>query len=124
MPSNKVLKVITVTFLAVFLLLSLSCSKDPATHVTKGKEYMGQGKYAEAIIEFKNALKKDPQTAEAHYQLGLAYLNQSADLREPYGEFERTITLDKSNLEAQIRFGNLLLLRNNFAEYNQCSFPN
>src|SRR5437763_15947546 len=40
--------------------------------MTAGKKFMDQQKYAEAKIEYMNAVKVDPKSAEAQYQLGLA----------------------------------------------------
>jgi hypothetical protein len=56
---------------AGFLLLSLTflpavgCSRNPQKSIADGKEYLAKGKISEAIIEFRNAVKADPNSAEA-----------------------------------------------------------
>jgi Tfp pilus assembly protein PilF len=58
----------------LFLLLLLcSCARDPNVRKEKyfqsGQRYFEQGKYREAVIEFGNAIKIDPNFAQAHHQL-------------------------------------------------------
>src|SRR5947207_8419327 len=85
------------------------CSRDPNELVESAKQYISAGKYNEAVIELRNAIKLNPQLAEAHYQLGLAYLRGGAatDARQ---EFNRTVLIQTGNAEAQILYANLLML--------------
>src|SRR5262249_50230351 len=57
--------------------LTGACSSDPETtkqrHLTRGREYFAQEKYAEAIIELRNAVQIDARFGEARYQLAEAY---------------------------------------------------
>jgi len=41
-----------------------------------GKGYYEAKKYPEAIIQFENAVRKDPRDREARYLLALCYVNQ------------------------------------------------
>src|SRR5437764_13531061 len=45
--------------------------------VKSGKEYYEANKYSEAIIQFANALRKDPRDREARYLLALSYADQN-----------------------------------------------
>ena len=45
-------------------------------HYKNGIELLKGGKFEEAVIEFKNAIKQDPNFANAYYQLGLVQLEQ------------------------------------------------
>ena len=61
----------TVVFIA-------GCSRNPeiakASFVSSGRRYMDTGKYPEAAIQFRNALKIDSRNPEAYYQLAEASL--------------------------------------------------
>src|SRR5215471_14580857 len=62
-----------------WLLVGPAYSADPqakkAAYIEKAEAYAKDGKYAEAVIELKNAIQIDPNDAVTHYKLGLAYLN-------------------------------------------------
>lgn len=64
---------------AITLALSLSaCSeqKTPEQLIASGNEYSQQGKVANAIIDYKNAVRLVPKNASARLGLGEAYLKQ------------------------------------------------
>ena len=69
----------------------------------------GQGKFREAALEFRNAVQKDPQFADAHYRLALTYL-KLGDLGQAYRMLFNVVTLDPDNLDAQVRLGQIALL--------------
>ena len=54
------------------------CAKDPAKLKTealaRAERLVERGEYDGAILEYKNALKADPNAANVYYQLGQAYL--------------------------------------------------
>ena len=60
------------------MLVGPAYSADPqakkAAYIEKAEAYSKEGKYAEAVIELKNAVQIDPNDAVAQYKLGLAYL--------------------------------------------------
>lgn len=51
-----------------------------------------QGKIADAKVKFEEAIKANPNLAEAHYQLGMALLNEGK-LQEAVAEFETYVKL-------------------------------
>ena len=66
---------------SVLLLLlalgALACDSQEtrlAQHREKGDALLAEQKWAEAALEFKNALSVDPNSAEAHYGLALSEL--------------------------------------------------
>ena len=73
------------------------------------------GKYAEAAIEYKNAIQIDPKLAQGHYDLAECYLKQ-ANWRGAYEELGRTIGLEPNNRKAQIALGNLYLASGRFLD--------
>ena len=60
--------------LAVLLGLA-SCSRDPNVvkkrYLESGNKYFEKGRYKEASIQYRNALKRDPKYGPAHYKLAL-----------------------------------------------------
>src|SRR3989304_2246197 len=81
-----------------------SCSRTPAElvakHTKRGDAYAKEGKYAEAVIEYKNAVKAGPKDAPLHFKLAKAAL-ESKDLRTAFQEFQRVVELDPSHYEAK-----------------------
>ena len=80
---------------AVAIALSLSaCSeqKTPEQLIASANNYSEQGKFADAIIDFKNAVRSAPKNAYARLGLGKAYLNQGNYISAEK-ELERAITL-------------------------------
>jgi tetratricopeptide (TPR) repeat protein len=108
----------TKTAVVALLLATLTisaCSRDPRQFLDRGKTYLGDKKYNEAVIEFKNAVKTDPRFADGHYHLALAYLCLS-QYESAYQSLLQTVALDANNMGAQLRLGNLLLLERKFDE--------
>ncbi len=101
---------------ALFILSLTGCSRDPNVRKQKylesGDHYFSQGKYGEAAIQYRNAIKQDSKFVQAHYQLSQAYL-RLRDGRDAYDELNRTITLDPDNYRAHIDLANLLLATRN-----------
>ncbi len=58
--------------------MAVSCSRDPnvvkVKYLQNGNRYFEKGKYKEAYIMYRNALKKDPKYSEAYYRVALAEL--------------------------------------------------
>ena len=47
----------------------LSAEEKKAKHQERGMAYFEEGKYQEALIEFKNVVQLDPKDAKAYHQL-------------------------------------------------------
>jgi len=101
-------------FLVGFLIPTLftACSRDPNVRKQKylesGDRYFEKGKYAEAAIQYANAIQVDPRFAQAHYQLGETYLKQG-DSNRAFQELSRTVDLAPDNYRAHIDLANLLV---------------
>ena len=100
---------------SLLLILLSACSRDPAKLVESGKIYLAEKKYSEAVIEFRKALKANPQFVEAHFQMGrlLVSVGQFGEAAE---SFQKVVAINPSNLDAQFNLGNLLLLQRKFEE--------
>lgn len=98
--------------LVVVLSLLAGCARDPQVakrkYFDKGSAYYQEGKYPEAEIEFRNAIKIDSRFVDAHYQLAQCYLKQS-DWGHGSQELSRVIELDPANQNARTGLGTLLL---------------
>jgi tetratricopeptide (TPR) repeat protein len=63
-----------------------------------------QGKYAEAVAEYRKAIEKNPKALNLHYRLGRAMLQQShepAALDQARKEFEAELSLNPSDAVAE-----------------------
>lgn len=67
--------------LAILVCFQLACSKSPRSYVARGDRLLAAGKYADAEIEYRKSVVKDPKFAEGYYGLGkLEYqLGRGAD---------------------------------------------
>ena len=111
----------TVVLLIGVLLFAYGCSGDTTAKkmafVQRGDAYFADGKYAEAILEFKNAIQLDPEDAQAFYKLGLALLKRGSgpsDLQEAFHSISKSVKFDATNLEAQLKLGEFFLLSRKF----------
>jgi tetratricopeptide (TPR) repeat protein len=71
----------SIRFVALILAVLVglvSCSRDPAVvkkrYYESGNKYFDKGRYKEASIQYRNALKRDPKYGPAHYKLALVGL--------------------------------------------------
>jgi tetratricopeptide (TPR) repeat protein len=93
-------------------ILFTGCNRDPNVRkqrfLESGNRYRDQGKTRESAIQYANALQLDPRFAEAHYQLGDAYLKLK-DYNRAYQELFRAVELAPDNYPAQVDLANLLI---------------
>jgi tetratricopeptide (TPR) repeat protein len=72
------------------------CWRDPETvkrrYLTSGDKYFAQGKYKEASLMYRSALKKDPKFGEAYAKLGETELRRG-EIREAIGALRRAVDL-------------------------------
>src|SRR5262245_10710745 len=83
-----------------------------AKHLERAKSYIAKGQHQEALIEYQNVAQADPKDADAHYQLGLIYLKLGGlpNLQAAFAELTRSVQLDNTNQDAQLKLGELYLL--------------
>ncbi len=94
------------------------CVRDPnvkkARYLKSGEHYAAEGKQQEAIIQFANAIKIDPNYAAAHYDLAKAYMKLDA-FAGAFTELQHTVALDPHNIQARMDIGDLLLAAHQYA---------
>src|SRR5688572_23689188 len=97
-------------------LLLTACSDAQATkarHVENGDAYMGRGKYAEAVIEYRNAVRIDARFGEARHKLAKAY--QRADnQRQAIREYLAAAELLPDRVDVQLDAAVVLLSAGDF----------
>src|SRR5437660_12322704 len=109
----------SLVLLLFLLLLAYGCGGDvqakKAAYLQKGGAYVTQEKYTAAVIEFSNAIRLDPHDAQAYYKLALAYLKQGEpQLQNAFQALHKSVDLDPSLTDAQLKLGALYLLGKKF----------
>lgn len=83
-------------FVMILLASLAGCSRDPETvkrkYLENGNRFFEQGKYRQASIMYRNAIKNDPRYGEAYAKLGDSELRRG-DIRQAVGAFRRAIEL-------------------------------
>jgi tetratricopeptide (TPR) repeat protein len=95
------------------------CTRDPNVRKQKylesGERYFEKGQYAEAAIQFKNAVQIDSGFADAHYRMAQALLKLQ-QWGPAYQELGRTIELQPENYQARIDLANLVIAGRDFKQ--------
>ena len=92
----------------VLLVLAAGCGKNPQRYLEAGNRFFEAHKYADASINYRNAIQKDPNLAEAYFGLAKTFLAQG-QAREAYAAFNRTVELAPQNMDAKRQLANLAL---------------
>src|SRR3972149_3314972 len=99
--SGLVNRVGVVVLLAAFLS---SCSSTPAElvakHTKRGDAYVVQGKFNEAVIEYKNAVQAGPNDSALRLKLAMAAL-EAKDIRTAFQELQKAVERDPGNYETK-----------------------
>ena len=88
----------------VLLAVHPACSDVESRKVQryeKGKALAASARYAEAILELRNALQDDPNYANAHFALAKAY-ERTDDTVNAYRSYQRAADLQPDNVEVQL----------------------
>jgi tetratricopeptide (TPR) repeat protein len=86
----------------------VSCGKSTAQYIDRGNQLFAAGKYDDAMLNYRNAIQKNPNSGEAYYRLGLAQLKQNQAV-DAYQSFNHAVTLDPRNIRAKVELGDLSL---------------
>ena len=89
-------------------LCLVACSKSATQYIDRGNQLYTAGRYSDATLNYRNAIKKSPDSGEAYYRLGLALLKQN-QIGEAYQAFNRAVPLDPKNIRAKVQLGGLSL---------------
>jgi len=98
------------------VLAGAACRKPSAAeHVKRGTTYVDDGRYQEAIVEFRSALQADPRLGEVRQKLGDAYLHVK-DPKNALREYVRAADLLPKNADAQRMAARMLILARLFED--------
>jgi cytochrome c-type biogenesis protein CcmH/NrfG len=79
--------------------INTSGGQDSQPLATQAKQYLDQRRYDEAITAYREAIRRDPQSAVAHYGLGVAYSRTGAD-DQAITAYREAIRLQPANIDA------------------------
>ncbi|HMD47912.1 MAG TPA: tetratricopeptide repeat protein [Bryobacteraceae bacterium] len=109
--TNKSLRTGTSVWVAALIFGSVwlaGCGKSASQYLDRGNQLFKAGKYNDATLNYRNAVKKNPQSSEAYYRLALALLKQG-NANEAYQSLNRAVTLDPKNNPAKVDMANFCL---------------
>ena len=98
--------------LLLVLCFTVACNTDPNVakkkYVDRGNRYFDKGKYKEALIMYKNALRKDMRYGEAYYRSALAEVKMNR-FPDAARDLQRAVELQPENIDAYTRLINIYL---------------
>lgn len=99
---------IQIIFVLVLFLLNACAGVDEkrTTHYERGMDYYESRQYKDAVLEFKNAVRIDPEFVEAHLMLGKTYY-QLKDWQRAHNSLKKATTLDSELIDGHVYLGRL-----------------
>ena len=82
-----------------------SNKEEEEEHIEQGKAYFNEHKSDAAISEYKKALIINPDSAKAHFGLGLVYHVQEGKLDAAMLEYKAAINIDPNYADAHNNLG-------------------
>src|SRR5262245_5788959 len=102
------LRMLAIVVIASFTAACAGGSARARAYVDRGDKYLASGQVDAAIIEYRNAVKRDPASGEAQRKLGDAYVALGKP-PDAYRAYSTAIDLDPSDTSSYIGAGKLLL---------------
>jgi len=93
----------------VLALAPAGCSRSAQTYLDRGDAYLREGKIDAAVLEYRNAVEKDPMLAPGRLKLAEAYVRQGNGTGA-LAEVVRAADLLPNDADAQLKAGSMLLL--------------
>lgn len=110
---------ITFVTLVAIVFMAAGCSQNPdeakRKHMESGDRYFQAEKYDAALIEYRNAVQKDPRFGDARFKLAQTYLHRG-DASNALRESVRAADLLPERADAQLQAIRLLLVAGRFAD--------
>lgn len=91
-----------------FLFFLLGCGHSAKSYLDKGNTFFDKGEFAEAALNYRNAVRKEPSNGDAFYRLGLSELRQNK-AGEAFQHLNEAVRLMPQNRAAKSELENLAL---------------
>jgi Tfp pilus assembly protein PilF len=92
---------------ACIVLAGCGGGSPEARYLSRGQQFVAKKDYARALLEFKNASRVQPKSAEPFYQAALAYLAMG-DYRTAYMSLIHATELDPKHAAAQTKLAEVI----------------
>jgi tetratricopeptide (TPR) repeat protein len=103
--------------LLLSLLICAACGGDPAerarAYTASGDDYAAKGQLNEAVIEYRNAAKADPNRVEVFVKLGRA-LRKLGRVPDAYAALSRAAELNPRDAATQLELASILIAEGDF----------
>lgn len=97
--------------IVVLLASSAGCADNSAVrrdkYLAAGEKYFENKQYEEAVIEYRNALRLDPNHVQSHAAIARVFQSMG-NHREAAAAYQHVLKLDGSNIHARLQLGNYL----------------
>src|SRR6266478_7112994 len=117
-PHKPKMSAILIT-VACLVFAIAGCKADPAKQkaafLESGNKYVASGQFSEAIIQYKNALKIDGNSADLNYKLAEAYF-QNQQYRESFLSLRKATDIDPNHVPALLLMGRFYLVTQQFQD--------
>lgn len=116
LESARLVRLLTCCLALVLATASLTgCRTSPEEHLRKGQALFEKKSYREAVLEYRNAVRANPNYGDARYALALALL-EMGDPASALKEMVRAADLLPDRADVQLQAGRLLLLAGQFED--------
>ncbi len=105
---EKIGGVFRVVFAVLAFIILANCGRSAASYVKKANALYDQGEFAEATLNYRNAVQKEPSNGEAYYRLALSELKQNKP-GEAFQHLNEAVRLTPQNRAAKSELENLAL---------------
>ncbi|MFN7918869.1 MAG: tetratricopeptide repeat protein [Bryobacteraceae bacterium] len=92
----------------IALLMLAGCKRSAQQYVELGNKAFESGLYEDAAIQFQNAIRRDPNSGEAYFGLGMTALRQDK-AQLAFQGLSRAVALAPDHEPAKVALGNLAL---------------
>ncbi|HBY59517.1 MAG TPA: hypothetical protein DEH78_06815 [Solibacterales bacterium] len=88
----------------IVLIFLASCASSPESMVSAGNKFFDQGKYEDALLQYRRAMQKSPNYGDAYYRAGLAEVKLGR-LGPALTAFDQAVQLTPQSTDAAASYG-------------------